>query len=65
MSIYMYMSIISPLCLGNISKDFSANKMRNIGFYGNLSDFSWLWCYCSWWYTRHSQVFNEKERDVF
>ena len=40
MSIYMYMSIISPLCLGNISKDFSANKVRNVGFYGNLSDFS-------------------------
>ena len=21
----------------------------------------WLWCYSSWWYIRHSKLFNEKE----
>ena len=29
-----------PLCLGNISKDFSADSMRITGFYGYVYDFS-------------------------
>ena len=30
----------SPLCLGNISKDFSVNNMKKTGFHGNVYDFS-------------------------
>ena len=29
-----------PLCLGNISKDFSVDNMKNIGLYGYIYDFS-------------------------
>ena len=29
-----------PLCLGNISKDFSVDNMKNTGFYGYVSHFS-------------------------
>ena len=28
-----------PLCLGNISKDFSADNMKKTGFYGYVDDF--------------------------
>ena len=29
-----------PLCLRNISKDFSVDNMRKTGLYGNIYDFS-------------------------
>ena len=29
-----------PLCLRNISKDFSVNNRKNTGFYGYVCDFS-------------------------
>ena len=29
-----------PLCLGNISKDFSVDSMKKTGFYGYLCDFT-------------------------
>ena len=32
--------ITDPLCLGNISKDFSTNDMKNMGLYGNVYDFN-------------------------
>ena len=32
--------VASPLCLGNISKDRSADNMRKIGFNGYVHDFS-------------------------
>ena len=30
----------TPLCLGNISKDWSADNMRRTGFNGSVYDFS-------------------------
>ena len=44
----------APLCLGNISKDWSVDNMKR-------TESCRLWCYCSWWHLRHSWVFNEKE----
>ena len=32
--------IASPLCLGNISKDWSTDNMKKAGFYGYVFDFS-------------------------
>ena len=32
--------VATPLCLGNISKDWSVNKMKKTGFNGYLYDFS-------------------------
>ena len=32
--------VASPLCLGNISKDWSANNMKKTGFTGYVYDFS-------------------------
>ena len=29
-----------PLCLGNVSKDFSVDNMKKTGFYGYVYDFS-------------------------
>ena len=29
-----------PLCIGNISKDFSADNLKKTGFYGYVYDFS-------------------------
>ena len=30
----------APLCLGNVSKDFSADNMKKTGLHGNVHDFS-------------------------
>ena len=30
----------TPLCLGNVSKDFSVDNIKNTGFYGYIYDFS-------------------------
>ena len=30
----------TPLCLGNVSKDFSVDNMKKTGFYGYVYDFS-------------------------
>ena len=30
----------APLCLGNVSKDFSVDNMKNTGLYGYVYDFS-------------------------
>ena len=32
--------VASPLCLGNISKDWAVNNMKKTGFNGYLYDFS-------------------------
>ena len=32
--------VASPLCLGNISKDWSTDKMKRTGFNGHVNDFS-------------------------
>ena len=32
--------VANPLCLGNISEDFSADNMKKRGLYGSVSDFS-------------------------
>ena len=32
--------VASPLCLGNMSKDWSTNNMKKIGFNGYVYDFS-------------------------
>ena len=32
--------VASPLCLGNISKDWSADNMKKTGFSGYIQDFS-------------------------
>ena len=32
--------VASPLCLGNISKDWSRNNMKKTGFNGYIHDFS-------------------------
>ena len=31
---------VAPLCLGNVSKDFSADKRKKTGLYGHIYDFS-------------------------
>ena len=33
-------TVASPLCLGNISKDWSLDNMKNFGFNGYVYDFS-------------------------
>ena len=33
-------NVASPLCLGNISKDWSKDNMKKTGFNGYVSDFS-------------------------
>ena len=50
----------TPLCLGNISKDWTVDNMKKTGLMICLWFLCWLWCYCSWWYFRHSQLFNER-----
>ena len=32
--------VANPLCLGNISKDFSESSMKKTGLYGAVNDFS-------------------------
>ena len=32
--------VVSPLCLGNISKDWTTDKMKKTGFNGYVYDFS-------------------------
>ena len=32
--------VVTPLCLGNISKDWSVDNMKNTGFNGYVYDFS-------------------------
>ena len=55
--------VATPLCLGNVSKDLkkTKNDEKNWIKWMFLWFYYLLWCYCSWWYIRHSQVFNEKE----
>ena len=50
-------TVATSLCLGNISKDSLLDYTKNAGLTGYIY---WLWCYFSWWYIRHSQVFNKK-----
>ena len=33
------MNVPNNLCLGNVSKDFSASNMKKTGFYGYIYDF--------------------------
>ena len=32
--------VLNNLCLGNVSKDFSANNMKKTGFNGHIYDFN-------------------------
>ena len=41
-----------------VSKDFPLDNTKKTGINGYVHDFS----ACSWWYIRHSQVFNEKKK---
>ena len=34
------MLLVTPLCLGNISKDWSVDNMKDTGLNGNVYDFS-------------------------
>ena len=52
--------VTTPLCLGSNSKDFSVDNMKKTRLNGYVYDFSVDYDYCSWWYIRHSQIFNEK-----
>ena len=55
--------VANPLCLGNISKDFSVNNMKKTRLYGYVYDFSVDYRAISVdKNTRHSKVFNEKEQ---
>ena len=51
-----------PLCLGNISKDWSADNMK-FGFNCYICDFTVDYdaIAVDGWYCRHSQLFNEKK----
>ena len=52
----------TPSCLGNVSKEFSADNMKNTGFYGYVYDFSVDYDAITIDDNiRHSKVFNEKE----
>ena len=54
--------VATPLCPGNISKDWSIDNMKKNWIKRVCLWFlCWLWCYCSSWYFRNSQSFNEKE----
>ena len=54
--------VATPLCLGNISKDWSVDNMKkNWNKWVCLWFQCRLWCHCSWWYIRYSQLLNEKE----
>ena len=54
--------VTAALCLGKISKHWLVDHMKKTGLNYYVYDFRCLlWCYCSWWYIRHSKVFNEKE----
>ena len=62
-----YSEIIgTPLCLGNISKDWSVGNMKKAGLNGNVYDFS-VDCdaiavdILDMLHIRHLKVFNEKE----
>ena len=48
-------NVATPLCLGNVSKDWSVNNMKKTGLNKYVNDFNWCWLYI-----RHSKVFNEK-----
>ena len=57
--------VATPLCLGNNSKDWSVDNMKNNRIKWLCLWFQWwLICYCSCWHIRHSQVFNEKNEIV-
>ena len=49
--------VTSPLCLGNISKDWSADNMKKTGFTGYVYDFS---VDPDAIVNRHSQIFDKK-----
>ena len=55
--------VTTPLCLGNISKDFSVDNVKKTELNGNVYDFSVDYDDISVddILDRHSQVFNEKE----
>ena len=45
--------------LGNVSEDFSANKLKTSWLNGYVDDFS-VNCDSSCWYFGYSKIFNEK-----
>ena len=46
--------LVSPICPGNISKDWSVDNMKIAGFTGCLWFWCWLWSCFSRWYERYS-----------
>ena len=51
----------APLCLENVSKDWSIDNIKKLDWMVMFMILVWLWCNCSWRYIRHPQIFNEKE----
>ena len=39
-----------PLCLGNVSKDFSVDNIKDWIIWLCLWFFWWLWCCCCWYF---------------
>ena len=53
----------TPLCLRNISKGWTVDNMKKTGLNRYVFDFSvgvLVMMLCSWWFIRHSPLFNEK-----
>ena len=54
-------NFLYQFCLGSISNKFSYSEAEEVSLKGNVYDYvNGLWDHCSWWYTLHSQVFDEK-----
>ena len=48
--------VATPLCLGNISKDWSVDNMKQTGFNGYVYDFSVDYDDIIWWTNRWRNV---------
>ena len=52
----------SPICLGNISKNWLVDNMKKTVFNGYVYDFSVSYDATDvWWHIRHSQIIDEKK----
>ena len=56
--------VAAPLCLENISNDWSAGNEKKTGLHVSLWFECRLWCYWCWWHIRHSRIFDEKDNSV-
>ena len=53
--------VASPLCLGNISKDWPVDNKKKLDFVVVFMILVLIWCNFSWRNIRHSQLFDEKK----